>query len=145
MLLNRYSTTQCTPWGALDALQQLRNNSNRAFARGSDRAWLPPVEVIEAKDRFLVTLELPGVAASSVKVSLEDDVLSVSGERKYAGNADDEVRLSERAYGRFERAIRLPTPVQSDQVTAASKDGILTITLPKTEDTKPREIKVTTD
>ncbi len=144
MLLTRYSNPQCSP--GVGALRRLQHDVERLF--GSDqpreRVWLPALEVTEAKDKFVVAIELPGVKAADVKVTLEDDVLSVSGDRKYDGAADTELRLSERFYGKFERSVRLAAPVQADQVTATSKDGILTISLPKTEEAKPREIKIAT-
>jgi HSP20 family protein len=144
VLLTRYSNPQCG--SGVGALRRLQNDVERLF--GSDqpreRVWLPALEVTEARDKFIVAIELPGVKADEVKVTLEDDVLTVSGERKYAGAADTELRLSERFYGRFERSVRLAAPVQANQVTATSKDGILTISLPKTEEARPREIKIAT-
>jgi HSP20 family protein len=144
MLLTRYSNPQCNPWGGFGTIRRFQDDIERLFdsSTPTERTWLPSLEVSEAKDSFVVALELPGVKAGDVKVTLEDDVLTVSGERKYAGADDSELRLSERSYGKFERFVRLPAPVQIDQVKAASKDGILTITLPKTEEAKPREIKV---
>jgi HSP20 family protein len=145
MLLTRYSTNpQCNPWGGFGTLQRLQNDVERLFGSSTptERNWLPAIEVVEGKENFVVALELPGVKATEVKVTLEDDVLTVAGERKYAGVAESELRLSERPYGKFERSVRLPSPVQADQVKAASRDGILTITLPKTEEAKPREIKI---
>jgi len=144
MLLTRYSNLHCNQWGGFGNLGRLQNNFDRLFGSNStsDRIWLPPVEVNEAKDQFLVAVELPGVKSSDVKVTLDDDVLTVSGERKYESAIETELRLSERYYGKFERSVRLPASVKSDQVTATGKDGILTITLPKTDDAKPREIKI---
>lgn len=145
MLLTRYSSPRLRALGSLGACDTIQHDINQLFGLGSDgeRSWSPPLEVVEAKDRFVVTLELPGVAAASVKVSLEDDILTISGERAFSAGEGAEVRFSERAYGRFERSVRLPAPVQTDQVSANSKDGILTVSLPKTEDAKPRDIKVT--
>ncbi len=142
MLLTRYAEPQCRP--GFNALRHLQNDVEQLFgsAQPAERVWLPSLEVIEAKDKFVVAIELPGIKATDVKVTLEDDVLTVSGERKYTDAPDAELRLSERFYGKFERSVRLAAPVQIDQVTAASKDGVLTIALPKTEEAKPREIKV---
>ena len=144
MLLTRISKPECSP--GFGTLRRFQNDVERLFGsdQSNERVWLPALEVVESKEQFVVAIELPGVNAAAVKVTLEDDVLSVSGERKYAGEADSELRLSERFYGKFERSVRLAAPVQADKVTAASKDGILTIALPKTEEAKPREIKIAT-
>jgi len=142
MLLTRYSTPRCT--SGFSALRQLQNDVERLFAspQSNERVWLPAVEVVEARDQFVVAVELPGVKAADVKVTLEDDVLTVSGERKYEGTAEAELRLSERFYGKFERSVQLAASVKADNVTATSRDGILTIALPKIEEAKPREIKI---
>lgn len=144
MLLTRYSNPQCNQLNTAGTLRRFQDDIERLFgpAQPAERTWLPSLEVIEAKDKFVVAIELPGIKAADVKVTLEDDVLTVSGERKFEGAADAEVRLSERYYGKFERSIRLAAPVQIEQVTATSKDGILTIALPKTEEAKPKEIKI---
>ncbi len=144
MLLTRYSSPQCSP--GFSALRRIQNDVERLFGSEEprERVWLPALEVVEAKDRFVVAIELPGVKAADVTVTLEDDVLTVGGERKYDGATDVELRLSERFYGKFERSVRLAAPVQAVQVSATSKDGILTVSLPKTEEAKPREIKVET-
>jgi len=144
MLLTQYTNPQRTPWSGLSTLRRFQNDVERLFGATAptERTWLPSIEVSEAADSFLVTVELPGVKAADVKVTLEDDVLTISGERKYEGSAQADLRLSERYYGKFERSVQLPAAVQSAKVTAASKDGILNITLPKTEEVRPREIKV---
>lgn len=142
MLLTRYSTPQIT--NGFSALRRLQSDVERLFGaeQPSERAWLPALEVTEARDAFVVAVELPGIKAAEVKVTLEDDVLTVSGERKHEGTPKTELRLSERFYGKFERSVRLAAPVQADKVAATSKDGILTILLPKTEAAQPREIKI---
>ncbi|HSH14420.1 MAG TPA: Hsp20/alpha crystallin family protein [Verrucomicrobiae bacterium] len=144
MLLTRYSNPQLNQWGAFEPLRRFQNDIERLFNsdQPAERNWLPALEVNEDKDKFLVTVELPGVNTADVKVTLEDDVLAISGERKYVGTAQSELRLSERYYGKFERSVRLPAPVQANHVTATGKDGVLTITLPKVEEARPREIKI---
>lgn len=144
MLLKRYPNTQVNYLTGFGPLSRLQNNLDRLFAPevNAERTWHPALEVTEAAGEFVVTVELPGVKASDVKVTLDEEVLTISGERKYEGAKESELRLSERAYGKFERSVRLPAPVQADKVGASGKDGILTVTLPKTEEAKPREIKV---
>lgn len=144
MMLSRYSTPLLARLSAQGPLGRLQGNLDRFFtsSNGAGNNWLPALEIAEAEGEFIVTLELPGVHTSDVKVTLDDGVLTVSGERKYEGAKEIELRLSERAYGKFERSVRLSAAVQADKVQAVGKDGILTISLPKTEEAKPREIKV---
>ncbi len=106
-------------------------------------AWNPAVDLYEDKDNVIVKAELPGMKKEAVEVSLHDGELSISGERKSeekSGNA--EAWRSERFTGRFNRTITLPAEVNADKVKADYKDGILTITLPKAEEAKPRQIHV---
>ena len=107
-------------------------------------AWAPALDVEETEDGFVLHVELPGVAADDVEVSLEENVLTVAGERKfYEDRESDGFRRVERSFGRFHRAIRLPDRVDSTRVTATHRDGVLTIDVPKAEEAKPRRIAVT--
>lgn len=109
-------------------------------------AFSPALDVEEDADQFTVHVELPGVASDAVEVSIEDSVLTVSGERSfYADKEADGFRRIERSFGRFHRALRLPDRVNADQVKAAFKDGLLTVTVPKAEEAKPRRIQVDAD
>jgi len=105
--------------------------------------WTPALDVMEDKDNLIVRAELPGMKREDIDVSLHDGSLSISGERKgEEKHKDAEVYRAERFYGRFQRTVTLPSPVQVDKVKAVYKDGILTITLPKTEEAKPKQIDV---
>lgn len=107
------------------------------------QAWSPALDVHEDKDNFTVTLELPGLKREDISVHLEDGSLIISGERKTENVSDDtEVHRRERFYGKFSRALTLPTAVSPDKVKANYKDGILTVTLPKAEEAKPKQIDV---
>lgn len=106
-------------------------------------SYAPALDVREDENAVTVQVELPGVARENVQVTFHDGVLTVSGERK----ADSEKKEGgwyhrERAYGRFERNVTVNTPVNAEQVRAAHKDGVLTITLPKTAEAKPRQIEI---
>ena len=105
--------------------------------------WAPLVDMYEAKDDLFVTLELPGVREKDVHVSITGDMLTVKGERRFESDVKDEgyYRL-ERVYGKFERSIPLPIPVQAEKVKATYRDGVLEIRLPKVEEVKPKEIKI---
>ena len=105
--------------------------------------WAPALEVHEDKDNFTVHVELPGLKREDIGVSLQDGALVISGERKEEKVSEGtEVHRQERFYGKFQRALTLPAPVAADKVKAAYKDGILTVTLPKAEEAKPKQIAV---
>jgi HSP20 family protein len=97
----------------------------------------------EDKDNLVVKAELPGMKKEEIDISLHQGSLIISGERKVESQGDDsETSRSERFFGRFQRALELPKPVDPNRVTAVYKDGILTVTLPKTEESKPKQITV---
>lgn len=106
-------------------------------------AFAPALDVEESEDGFTLVIELPGVSPEDVDITLEENVLTVSGERNfYAGKEADGFRRVERSFGRFHRAVRLPDRVAGDRVEADYRDGLLTITVPKAEEAKPRRIEV---
>ncbi len=106
-------------------------------------AFAPALDVEETEDGFTLVVELPGVAAEDVDITLEENVLTISGERSfYADKEADDFRRVERSFGRFHRAVRMPDRVAADRVEASYKDGLLTITVPKAEEAKPRRIEV---
>lgn len=108
-----------------------------------DVAWHPALELVEEKDRLVLELDLPGIEPANVQVQLQDDMLSVHGERKSATHDDrGKVLKSERASGAFTRTIRLPYRVQNDMVKASYRNGVMTITLPKAEEHVGRQIPV---
>ena len=105
--------------------------------------WSPSLDVVEEKNQYLVKLELPGLKSEDVKITFEDGVLTISGERKEEKSTDEKkVHLNERFYGRFERGVRFPSPVQSDKISAKFAEGVLEVGLPKTEETKPKQIQI---
>jgi HSP20 family protein len=104
---------------------------------------MPLVDMWETKDDLYVAFELPGVREKEVSVSITGDLLTVKGERKWDREVKDEsYHRLERVYGKFERAIPLPIPVQADRVKATYREGVLEIRLPKAEEIKPKEIKI---
>lgn len=119
------------PWAGLAGASQLLSG------------WTPALDVYEDKENFIVKAELPGLKAEDIDVSLHADSLSISGERKSEKKDENaEACRTERYFGRFQRTVTLPAPVAADKVKAQYKDGILTITLPKTEEAKPKQIDV---
>jgi len=99
--------------------------------------------VHEDKDSFVIRTELPGLRREDIDVSLHDGAVIISGERKSEEVKEGvEVHRQERYFGKFQRALTLPAPVAGDKVKAQYKDGVLTVTLPKVEEAKPKQITV---
>lgn len=106
-------------------------------------AWLPAVDIFEEKDAIRIMAELPGVKADDVTISLENNVLTIRGEKRQAAEEQTErVHRFERCYGVFERGFTVPTTVDADHIKAAYEDGVLAVTLPKVERAKARRISV---
>ena len=123
-------------------LSNLQDELDRLFESPRNN-WLPALDVQEDKDNFVVRAELPGLKREDIEVSLHDGALSISGERKTEVKQEGvAVHRQERHYGKFERTLTLPTPVAADKITAQYKDGVLTVTLPKIEEAKPKKIDV---
>ena len=105
--------------------------------------WAPSIDVSETKDGFAVKAEIPGLESGDVHVDLDDRVLTIKGEKKAEKETKDEhYYRKERSYGAFARAVRLPTAVDASKVTAAFKNGVLTVNLPKAPDAKGTQIPV---
>jgi HSP20 family protein len=105
--------------------------------------WAPVVDMYATKDDLIVTTELPGVPDKEVEVSVTGDVLSIRGQRLNADEAKDaHYYWGERWFGPFERHIGLPFPVNAAAVKASFKDGVLTVTLPKADEVRPKQIKI---
>ena len=108
--------------------------------------WMPVVNVYDEKDSFVVEAELPGVKRNEIKIYTTGDTLNIAGIRQ--GEQEEMIRdtyRSERCFGHFHRMVSLPAPIHTDQIDAHYKNGILTITCPKTEEAKRKEIKVKVD
>jgi len=150
--LTRWQRPELTTWPAFGRLTDLRDEIYRLFespltelARTSNllSGWNPALDLYEDKDNLYVKVELPGMKREDIDVSLHEGSLSISGERKSEQKHEDaEVYRAERFFGRFQRTVTLPTPVAAEKVKAQYKDGILNITLPKTEEAKPKHIDV---
>ena len=112
---------------------------------GSDTltGWTPAVDLYQDKDSVVLRAELPGLRREDIHVSLHEDVLTLAGERREEKHADTRGSLRrERLFGRFERRFTLPVRVDAGRVSATYEDGILTVTLFKAEEAKPRQIEV---
>ena len=144
MKLVRFENPVLSHFAGFGRLSSLENELNRLFTESTNNSWAPLVELSEDKNNFLVTAELPGLKKEDIDVTLLEGVLTISGERKQERKVDEEggVHRSERYFGRFERSLMLPSEVTSDGVKADYKDGLLTVTLPKTEAAKPKKIGI---
>ena len=152
MNIIKWHRPSLSTWPSFGRLSDLRDEIDRLFdsplnelARTSQllSGYAPALDVFEEKNHFVVKAELPGMKKEDIEVSFHDGSLSISGERKNETKHEDaEVYRSERYFGRFQRTVTLPAPVAADKVKAAYKDGVLTVTLPKTEEAKPKQIDV---
>ncbi len=115
-----------------------------ASRQGAAGSWLPPLDVYETKDAYVVVIDVPGVSLDRLDVMLENGVLTVRGERKFHPCVSEEsFHRVERRFGQFTRSVSLPSSrVESDGVTARSSDGVLTIEVPKAAAAQPRRITV---
>lgn len=109
----------------------------------TSRRWMPAVDIRETADSLLLVAELPGMTREDVQITLENNVLSIAGERKFEKDVKGEsYHRLERAFGSFARSFTLPANVKTDKVEAVFKDGVLTVTLPKVEEAKPRRVEI---
>ena len=105
--------------------------------------WMPAVDIVENNNTLMLKAELPGFKREDLDVSLHEDNLVISGERKREeGHKEGGIYRSERFFGRFHRSIPLPFPVDSEKIQANYRDGVLTVTLPKSEKVKAKQIEV---
>lgn len=133
-----------------DRFAALRDEMDRLFdgsfapvfrTPGSFSRWAPALDVYQDKDQFTVVAELPGLKKEDIELSLQDGVLTISGERKQEKKSEEGYR-NERFFGRFQRSVTLPTSVDGDKIKATYQDGILKVVLPKAEEAKPKQIEV---
>lgn len=127
-------------WNAFDRMFE---DSYMMPAEQQARSWGLAVDVAENDNAYVVKASVPGVKAEDIDVTLEKNVLTISGESLADETINhEEYRLRERRYGTFSRSIRFPAEVNSDSIEASYENGVLTLTVPKTEEVKPRKIAV---
>jgi HSP20 family protein len=137
------------PFRDLAAFQE---RMNRVFEESLGRrqeeeiasgTWAPPVDIFETKDRMILQAELPGFAEDQIHLRFEDGVLTLEGERKFEKKTGDEnYHRVERSYGRFVRSFSIPATVDHERIAATFENGILTVELPKREETRPKQIRI---
>jgi HSP20 family protein len=135
----------------VDGFDSFQREIDRLFDRfrggmadnGTTATYLPAVDIVEEKDDYIVKVDLPGLTKSDVKITVQNDVLTIRGEKKQEKESKDmNVHRMERSYGIFQRSFTLPSSVKSEKIDATFADGVLTIALPKVEEAKPKEIEV---
>ena len=129
------------PFRDLRAVEdQFDRLAGRAFSRS---AWVPALDVRETEDRYEVTLDLPGLEPDAVNVTFEDGMLAISGKREFSSeDRSDTYHRIERSYGTFARSIGLPHTADTEKIEATFDKGVLTVSVPKVEQAKPRTIEV---
>ncbi|HVU10469.1 MAG TPA: Hsp20/alpha crystallin family protein [Phototrophicaceae bacterium] len=137
-------------WNPLQDMASMQGTLDRLFddtrrnLRSSNDAGALALDVHETDPAYIVSAALPGVSADAVNISLHDGVLTISGEVPQVTHENSRALLLERSYGKFQRVIRLPQPIDASKVEANIENGVLTLTLPKTLEAQPRTIPVKT-
>jgi HSP20 family protein len=146
-LTKYYRNPELTTWPPLTTLRdQLSRMFDLPFSGQPTEAfgdWSPALDASEDKDKYVVTVEVPGLKKEDIHVTVHDGVLTISGERKSEKDVKEGiVHRTERFYGKFSRSVTLPSAVKADKVLASYKDGILNVEVPKADEAKPRNIEV---
>ena len=144
-----------TRWDPFRELDELQSRLSTLFGRAAIRKngtkdealtvaeWAPLVDIVEDDNEYLIKAELPEVKKEDVKVTVQDDVLTISGERMFEKEEKDrKYHRMERAYGSFVRSFTLPEDADGEKVAAEFKDGVLKVHLPKSEKSRPKSIEV---
>lgn len=141
-------------WDPFRDLVSLQERMNRLFEDSLSRskttdqemamgAWTPPVDIFETAESVILKADLPGVDQKDIDVRIENNTLTLRGERKFLKEAKEEdYHRIERSYGVFSRSFQLPGTIDQNRIMATHKDGVLEVQLPKREDTRPKQIKV---
>lgn len=143
-----------TKWNPFGELEDVADRYSRLFGThlpmrerlellGKDIEWKPAADIVERDDEYLIKAELPGVDRDDIDIHLENDVLTITGERKDEETKEtDKTHRVERFYGRFSRSFRVPDDVDASGIKAESSDGVLKLHLPKTETKKAEAVKI---
>lgn len=140
-------------WEPAREIESLQQEVNRLFGsffdvqpsrrRAFASRWIPAMDLVETDDHYVLTADLPGVRPEDVKIAVEDDVLTVSGERALSHESREEgVHRVERASGEFSRSLTLPAGVDPQQVRASFEHGVLEVRIPKPQDSKPHRVEI---
>lgn len=145
------ATRRTDPFRELASLQERMNRIFDDTISGSSRreedalaaTWTPPVDILERKDRIVLSAELPGFTEDQIRLHFEDGVLTLDGERRFEREVDDSrYHCVERSYGRFARSFRLPANVDEEAISASFQNGLLVVELPKRLEARPKSIRI---
>ena len=153
MSLIRYQSPEISTWPSFDRWANLRDEMNSLFELPSMgnlasqtqlfSGWSPALDLYQNSDTVVAVVEVPGMRKEDIDISLRDGMLTIAGERQSSSGEGENAERTERFSGKFRRSITLPTRVDAGKVSATYKDGILTVTLPKAEEAKPKKVEVT--
>jgi HSP20 family protein len=153
MSLIRYQSPEISTWPSFDRWASLRDEMNSLFELPSTgnlgrqtqlfTGWAPALDLYQNSDAVVAVVEVPGMRKEDIDISLQDGMLTIAGERERSSEETENAERTERFSGKFRRSITLPTRVDAGKVSATYKDGILTVTLPKAEEAKPKKVEVT--
>jgi len=133
------------PFSDVDEMPGIRNLQdavNRLFAEPGTRPWTPPVDILETENELLLKMDAPEISMNDVEIRIENNTLTIQGQRKFEQPQGKGYHRIERSYGSFARSFTLPNTVETDRVRADYRNGVLTVVLPKKEVAKPRTIRV---
>jgi HSP20 family protein len=146
------NTMNLVRWSPIGDIFMLQNQMNRLFddavhswpsSSNGTTAWAPAADIYETETDLVLLADLPGVDPKQIDVRVENNVLTIRGERAFESKVDrDNFHRVERSYGTFMRSFTLATPVDADKIKATYKNGVLQITLPKAEQAKPKKIQI---
>jgi HSP20 family protein len=128
-----------------DMSREMDRLMNTVWSEERTAHWGMPAEVVERDDELRFNIELPGFRLEDIDITLENNVLTIAGEKKFEyeeGQKESDFRLFERRYGRFQRSFTVPPTVRGDQCNARYENGVLTVRLPKAEEARPRRIQI---
>jgi len=151
MNLIRYKAPELSTWPTLDRWSNLRDELDSLFGlpfltnlnrQDLFSGWSPALDLYQNDDNLVAVIELPGMSKEDIEISLHNGTLTIAGERKSSSSNGEKAGRTERYVGSFRRSISLPARVDANKVSATYLDGILTVTLPKAEEAKPKRIDV---
>jgi HSP20 family protein len=146
----RTAISRFEPFRSNPVQDQISRFFNEAFERSSDESsittWAPAVDIFETEQELVVKADLPDIKPEELDIRVENNILTIRGERKFEKKVNESNYLRvERAYGAFSRSFSLANTVNSEAIKAEYKNGVLTLTVPKREEAKPKQIKVNVD
>ena len=145
--MNNFAThfPRFSPFADVDQMPGMRHFQeavNRFLNEPNLRPWTPPVDILETENELLLKMDVPDISMKDVDIRLENDTLTIKGDRRFEEPQGKGYHRIERSYGTFARSFSLPNTVDTEKVRADYRNGVLTITLPKKEVARPRSIKV---